>query len=77
MLCLHIIICGGWMRQHLTNILIWGTHSDVVKGKIDHWLDSFEDFHQEYIIMPTIYSNYSVPEESKSIEVMIHPGFIN
>ena len=35
-----------------------------MKQKIDHWLDSFAKFHQQYIIVTTEYSNVSVPEES-------------
>ena len=42
------------MRQYLSNILKCDTQSDdTKKKKIDNWLDSFEKFHQQYIIIPT------------------------
>ena len=47
------------------------------EGKIDHWFDSFEIFHPQYIIMPREYSNSYIPEESRFISVMTPPGFIN
>ena len=49
----------------------------LYEGKIDHWFDSFENFHQKYIILRTEYSNYSVPEVGRYISVMTHPCFIN
>ena len=48
-----------------------------MKEKIDHWLNSFGTFHQQYIIMPTESYNYSVPEESRYTAVRTPPGFIN
>ena len=41
------------MRQYLSNILKFDTQIDDIKGKIDHCLDSFENVHQQFIIMPT------------------------
>ena len=41
------------MKQYLTNILKIDTSSDHMKEKVDHWFDSFEKFHKNYIIMPT------------------------
>ena len=49
----------------------------LYEGKIDYWLDSFENFHQQYIIMPKEPYNFSVPEESIYIAVITPPGFIN
>ena len=65
------------MRQYLSNILKYDTQSDDTKEEIDRWLDYFEKFHQQYIIIPTESSNYSATEESIFITVMIPPGFIN
>ena len=51
--CLHFNVERTKMRQYLTNILKYDTSSDDMKENMDHWLDSFENFHKEYIIMPT------------------------
>ena len=48
-----------------------------MKEKIYHWLDSFENCNQQYIIMPTE-SYYSYfPEGSRYIRVRTPTGFIN
>ena len=65
------------MRQYLSNILKYDTQSDDTKEEIDRWLDYFEKFHQQYIIMPTESSNYSIPEESIYTAVRTTPGLIN
>ena len=44
--------------------------------KIDYWIDSFEKFHGQYIIMPAESSNFFVPGESIFITVMKPPGFM-
>ena len=49
----------------------------IYEGKMYCWFDSFETFHQKYIIIPTECSNYSVPEESIHTAVMTPPGFID
>ena len=48
-----------------------------MKERLDHWLDSFEKFHQQYIIIPTESSNYSFPENIIFISVMTPQGFLN
>ena len=45
--------------------------------KVDHWLDSFEKFNKNYIIMPTKSLNSSFPEESIYVTVILPTGFIN
>ena len=65
MLYIHISMLKNNMRQYLSNILKWDTHSDYTKEKIYHWLDYFEKFHKQYIIMATESYNSSVPEESR------------
>ena len=45
--------------------------------KLDHWLDSFENFHKKYINMPLESLNSSFLEESLFITVPSPPGFIN
>ena len=49
----HLNIERGKIRQYLSNILKCDTQSDDMKRKIDHWLDSFENFQQQYFIIST------------------------
>ena len=65
------------MGKYLYNILLQDTQGDVMKEKIDHQLDKLEKFHQQYIIIPTEYYNYSIPEDSIYIAVTTPPGFSN
>ena len=65
------------IRQYLSNILIWDTQNFVRNKKMDYWFYSFRKYHLQYIIIPTEYSNSSVPEESRFIADMKPPGFIN
>ena len=65
------------MKPYLTNILNSNTSSGDMNEKIDHWLDSLENFHKKYIIMPLESFNSSFPEESLYISVWSPPGFIN
>ena len=63
------------MRQYFTNILKYDISSDDMKKKIDHWLDSFETFHQEYIIMPA--EPYNPSFFCRYITFRSLPGFVN
>ena len=65
------------MRQYFSNILIYYTHSDCNKEKIDYWLDDFKKFHQQYIVIPTESYNSSITEDIRYIAVRTPPGFIN
>ena len=48
-----------------------------MKEKLYNCLNSFEKFHQQYIIMPTEFLNSSVPEDGIYITVIAPPGFVN
>ena len=50
------------MKLYLTNILKRDTSSDDMNEKVDHWLDSFENFHNKYIILPLEPFNHFFPE---------------
>ena len=63
------------MRKYLSNILKYDTPSNDMKEKIDYWLDSFEFFHKQYIIMPTESYYPSFTEDSRYIAVISPPGF--
>ena len=65
------------MKQYSTHILKSDTSSRDMNKKVDHWLDSFENFHKKYIIMPSESLNSSFIEESLFVTVWSPPGFIN
>ena len=44
---------------------------------MDDWLDLFEIFRQQYIIIPIESYNYSVSEDTISISVRTPPGLIH
>ena len=54
------------MEHYLTHILRSDTSSGDMTEKVDHWLDSFENFHTKYIIMPSQSLNSLFLEESFS-----------
>ena len=57
------------MKQYLTHILKSDTSSGDNNEKVDHWLYSFEKFHNKCIIMPSESLNSSFLEESLFITV--------
>ena len=57
-----------YASQHF-GILKSDTSSGGMNEKVDHWLDSFENVHKKYIIMPPESLNYSFLEESLFITV--------
>ena len=65
------------MRQYLSNILKYDTQRDDMKEKLDHWSDSFEFSHQQYIIMATESYISSFSEDSRYTAVRSTPSFIN
>ena len=76
-ICAHFNVERIKLRSYLSNLIKFDTSSDYMKVKIDHWLDFFEKFYQQYIIMPTELYNYYATEESRYIAVRTPPGFIN
>ena len=65
------------MKHYFTHTLKSDTSSGDINKKVDHWLNSFENFHKKYIIMPSQSLNSSFLEESLFITVGSPPGFIN
>ena len=65
------------MKHYLTHILKSNTSSGDMNEKVYHWLDSFENPHKKYIIMPSESLNSSFLEESLFSTVRSPPGFIN
>ena len=65
------------MRQYLYNILKRDTQSNDIRVKKDHWLDSFEIFHKQYIIIRTESYSSSVTEDNRYIAAITTPDFNN
>ena len=65
------------MKDYLTHVFKNDTSSGDMDEKVDHWLDSFEKFHKNYIIMPSISLNSLFLEKSLIVTVQSPPGFIN
>ena len=51
------------MKQYLTHILKSETSSGDMNEKVDHGLDSFENFHKNNIITPSESLNSSLLED--------------
>ena len=75
--CIHFNVERIKMRQHLNNILKYDTSINDNKEKINHWLNSLEKFHQNYMIIPTEPYSYSFTKESRYIAGRSPPCFIN
>ena len=52
--CEHFYLKKNEIRYYWTHVLKNDTSSGDMDEKVDHWLDYFEKFHKEYIIMPSI-----------------------
>ena len=62
--CVHFHSKKNDMKIYLTHILKSDTSIGDMNEKVDHWLDSFENFHKKYIIMPSQSLNSLFIEES-------------
>ena len=65
------------MKDYLTHVFQNKTSSGDMDEKVYHWLDSFENFHKKYIIMPSILLNCLFLEESLFVKAWWPPGFIH
>ena len=45
------------MKDYWTHVFKNDTSSGDMDEKVDHWFDSFENFHKKYIIMPSLSLN--------------------
>ena len=50
--CKHLCSKNNKMKDYWTHVLKNYTLSGDMDVKVDHWCDSFEKFHKNYIIMP-------------------------
>ena len=65
------------VKYYWTRVLKNDTSSGDMDEKLDNWLDSFEKFYKKYIIMPSLFLNSLLIEESLFVTVRSPPGFIN
>ena len=42
------------MKDYLTHVFKNETSRGGMNEKLDHWFDSYENFHKKYIIMPSM-----------------------
>ena len=75
--CEHLCFKNNEIKDYWIHVLKNDTSSGDLDEKVDHWLDSFENFHKKYIIMPSLSLNYLIIEESLFVTVQSPPGFIN
>ena len=61
----------------MNHILTVDTSSGDMNEKVDHWLDSFQEFHKKYIIMPSQLLSSSFLENIVFVTFQSPPGFIN
>ena len=54
----------GKVKDYWTCVLINDTTSDDMDELVDHLLVAFENFHNQYIIMPSLLLNLLIIEES-------------
>ena len=64
MTCGNFCLKNNEIKDHWTHVLKNDTSSGDMDEKVDHWLDSFEKFHKNHIIMPSLSLNSLLIEES-------------
>ena len=75
--CEHFCFKSNEVKDYWTRVLKKDTISDNMDEMVDHCLVSFEKFHKQYIIMPSLLLNPLLIEESLVVTVRSPPGFIN
>ena len=66
-----------WYEKLFDPTLKIDTSIGDMNEKVDHWLDSFEKFHNKYILMPSQSLNSLFLEESLFVTVWSPVGFMN
>ena len=67
--CVHFHLKENDMKDYLTHIIKSDTSSGDMNENVYHWLDSFEKFHNRYIIMPSLSLNSFFLEDSLFVTV--------
>ena len=62
--CEDLCLKNKEIKDYWTHIFKNDTSSGDMDEKVDHWLDSFENFHNKYIIMPSLLLHSLLIEES-------------
>ena len=61
--CEHFCLKKNEIKDYWTHIFKNDTSSDDMNEMVDRWLGSFEKFHRNYIIMPSLLLNYLLIED--------------
>ena len=77
MSCEIFCLKNNEVKYYWTRVLKNDTTSDDMDEMVHSWLVSFEKFHKQYIIMPSLSLNPLLIEESLFVTVQSPPGFIN
>ena len=75
--CEHFCLKRNEVKDYCTRVLKNYTKSDDIDEMVDHCLVSFENFHKQYIIMPSLLLNPLLIEDILLVTVQSPPGFIN
>ena len=75
--CEHFCLKGNKVKYYWTRVLKNDTSSSDMDEMVDNWLVSFEKFHEQYIIMPSLLINPLLIEDIFFVIVQSPPGFIN
>ena len=67
--CEHFCLKSNEVKDYWTRVLKNDTTSDDMDELVDHCLVSFENFHKQYIIMPSRSFNPLLIEESLFVTV--------
>ena len=67
--CEHFRLKKNEMKDYWTHVLKNDTSSGDMDEKVDHWFYSFETFHKNSIIMPSLSLNSLLIEKSLFVTV--------
>ena len=74
--CEHFCSKKEKVKDYWTRVLKNDTTSDDMNKMVDHCLVSFENFHKQYITMPSLSLNPFLIEESLFVTVQSPPVLI-
>ena len=75
--CEHYCLKRNKVKDYWSRVLKNDTTIYEMDELVDHCLDSFEEFHKQYTIMPSLSFDPLLIEESSFVTVRSPPGFIN
>ena len=75
--CEHYCLKSNKVKDYSVRVLKNETKIYEMDELVDHCMVSFENFHKQYIIMPSLSFDPLLIEESSFVTVRPPPGFIN